>query len=196
VQAGSAPAPPSFVRQVISPMGFTPELQRFLKGLVEHDDQPQDCGAIDPASVRRRPSNKGRADFGVARHLSSPCGVRQRLTAKQLIGRLSLARYDVPTPVRTWGDQTFRQQPLTRRTGEVQCLGGCLGKPGDCDQARRESNLITIACKSRCPADGGPTRDLILAADRSEAGQRRCASACRTCGHRRRRGQEECSRPR
>src|SRR5262249_58499365 len=42
----------------------------------------------------RRYHDQGRAGFVVTRHISSPCGMRQRLAARQLTGRLSMARLD------------------------------------------------------------------------------------------------------
>src|ERR1043166_1109522 len=40
----------------------------------------------------------------------------------------------------------MRRQPWPERAGEAQCLGGCLGKPGDCASS---PTLLLYACRSR-----------------------------------------------
>src|ERR1043166_867289 len=40
----------------------------------------------------------------------------------------------------------MRRRPWPERAGEAQCLGGCLGKPGDCVSS---PTLLLYACRSR-----------------------------------------------
>src|SRR5262245_13017534 len=82
----------SFVVQTTPLVGGALHVQRLPEGIVKCDDG-FDEGSPTQRNMRWQwEYDQGMVGSVCARHLSSPSGVRQRLTAWQLTGRLSNAR--------------------------------------------------------------------------------------------------------
>jgi hypothetical protein len=82
----------SFVVETASVVGSPSHVHCLLKGFLNCDDRRDESSPTHRNARWHRKDNPGMADPVCARHFSSPSGVRQRLTAWQLTGRLSNAR--------------------------------------------------------------------------------------------------------
>src|SRR5215510_6644342 len=82
----------SFVVQTTPLVGGASHFQRFQEGIVNCDDRLDESSPTQRNTRRHRQYDQEMVGSVCARHFSSPLGVRQRLTAWQLTGRLSNAR--------------------------------------------------------------------------------------------------------
>jgi len=139
------PSPPrraaSFVVQTASVVGSTSHVQGLLKGILNCDDRRDECWPKQRNARWHSEGDQGMVDRSCARHLSSPWGVRQRLTAWQLTGRLSNARNILSLRRRSMMKVEKMHIPPTAlgpASGLSAVLGrDALGRPGDCIQTRR-----------------------------------------------------------
>jgi hypothetical protein len=86
----------SFVVEVTAFVRSVSHRQGLFENVNEREDRPQDGRLIRATASLGRRGDEGRVSFVGASHISSPQGVRQRLAAGQLTGRLSMARSDEP----------------------------------------------------------------------------------------------------
>jgi len=125
----------SFVVQTTSLVGSASHVQCLPESAVNYDDRLDERSPTQRDTRWHNSYDQGVIGRVCARHFSSPWGVRQRLTAWQLTGRLSNAR-DILACAASRRDGRENRHP-TNSLGPASGLGAVLGRdalgwPGDC----------------------------------------------------------------